>query len=96
MYESRNVANTVLEIFLAEVQSLILDGWAISEHEPGEAVMFGGGFTVTMVRTNTTVNNFKERAEAVQDRPKMTPQERMAHARAQRGKGRLDLSSVQE
>lgn len=96
MSETRDVANITLEAFLAEVQNLILDGWAVSDFAPGEAALFGGGYTVTMVRTNGTVNEFKARAEAVSERPKMTPQERMAHARAQRGKGKLDLSSVQD
>lgn len=93
MSERRTLGHPTLEALLREVVDMTLDGWAISADEPGEANPFGS-FTVSMVRSDASVNAFKERAEAVKARPKMTPQERMAHARSQRGKGRVDLTEV--
>jgi len=92
--EQRVVTHATLEALLAEVVDLALDGWQISDEQPGEAMLFNAGYQVVMVRSNASVNAFKARAEAVQERPKLTPRERMAYARAQRGKGKLDLSSV--
>ncbi len=86
------IAATVEEAF-RRVADLTMDGWAIDPAQPGEA-MFFGGCVVHMYRDDATVNAFKERADEVQAKPKMTAQERMAHARSQRGKGKLDVNNV--
>lgn len=94
MTDKKTLTHSTVEALLAEVFELILDGWAISDDNRGTAALFGGAYSVEMVRTDSTVNALKVRVEAVQARPKMTPQERMAHARSQRGKGKIDLAEV--
>lgn len=82
--DNRRVVSGNLEVVLAEVQELLLDGWQISDDERGELSVFGNSCQVTMVRNDETVQHFKERAEAILSRPKLTPAERMAKARAAR------------
>lgn len=92
--ERKTLGEVTFPALLAVLFEHILDGWAISDDEPGDVALFGGAYGVTVVRTAATVSALKDRVAAVQDKPKMTPQERMAHARAQRGKGKLDLEVV--
>ena len=94
---TRRVVVGNLESLLEEVQDLILDGWVVSDDERGELSVFGNSGQVTMIRNDTTVQQFKDRAAAILGRPKLTPQERMAKARAARGieKGpTLDVGTV--
>lgn len=94
--ERKTLSQTTFPALLAEVVEHALDGWAISDDEPGEVAMFGGAYAVTVVRSATTISRLKSKVDSVQDRPKLTPQERMAHARASRGKGKLDMAVVED
>lgn len=97
MSDRRVLTTGTLEALLAEVEALILDGWTISDDERGETNVFGNGCHVTMVRNDASVQHFKDRAEAILGRPKMTPAERMAKARDARGasqKPKLDVGTV--
>jgi hypothetical protein len=97
--DNRRVVTGNLEVLLADVQDLILDGWVISDDERGELSVFGNSCQVTMVRDESTVQQFKARAESIQGRPKLTVQDRMAKARAARGieKGaKLDVGTVRQ
>ncbi len=95
--DARRTVTGTLEAVLAEVQALILDGWVISADERGELSVFGNSCQVTMVRDDDTVQQFKDRAEAIQGKPKLTVQDRMAKARAARGIAqapKLDVGTV--
>lgn len=97
--DNRRVVTGNLEVLLAEVQGLILDGWVISPDERGELSVFGNSCQVTMIRDESTVQQFKARAEAILGRPKLTVPDRMAKARAARGIGngpKLDVGTVRE
>lgn len=97
--DNRRVVTGNLEVLLAEVQDLLLDGWVISDDERGELSVFGNSGQVTMVRNEASVAQFKARAEAILARPKLTPAERMAKAREARGKDKtaaLDVNTVQD
>jgi hypothetical protein len=94
MKDIKKLSHPTLEALLAEIFEMTLDGWAIADDDPGEVAMFGGAYSVGMVRSDATINALKTRVDSVQSRPKLTPAERMAYARAQRGKGKLDLSCV--
>lgn len=94
MTETRDVVEATTEGLLKEVVALTMDGWAISSTNPGEALPYGAGFSVTMERDGDTVEAFKEKAEAVQGKAKLTVQERMAKARASKA-AKIDLSNIQ-
>lgn len=86
-----------VEGLLAELQALLLDGWTISDDDRGEANVWGNGFNVAVVRDDASVQHFKDRADAILARPKMTPAERMAKARDARGssqKPKLDVGTL--
>lgn len=93
--ELRDVTHATVQALLEEVVELTMDGWAISKLNPGEALMFYSGFGVTMERSDATVAAFKEKSEAVQGKAKLTVQDRMAKARANIGKGKLDVNTIQ-
>lgn len=94
--EVRDIVAGTVEGLLTQVVELVMDGWVISQSNPGEALMFSGGFVVTMERSKETVLAFSAKAETVGAAAKLTVQERMAKARAAIGKGKLDVNTVVE
>lgn len=93
--DQRDVVEHSVEAFVAEVVALTLDGWAVSETCPGDAVGFGQCYTVSMFRDVNTVESFRLRAVNIEEKPKRTRAEQLAEARAMRGKGKLALEVVQ-
>lgn len=72
-----------LATFIRELELKILDGWAVSKTNPGDVVgMYGGTFTVSLYRDDSSVARLKARAGETQERPKLDRAATLAKARA--------------
>ena len=80
----KDIAENNLQTLLEHQQRLILDGWIISEYNPGD-VMGYGLFTVQMKRSEESIAEFKALAGEVEEKPKLTRNEILQKARDARG-----------
>jgi len=77
-----DIAASTLAEFAQELDSRLLDGWAISKTNPGEVVgMWGGMFTVSLYRNESTITRLRNKVSGMQEKPKLTRAEILANAR---------------
>jgi hypothetical protein len=84
IYQDITEANFVA--FLKELELKIMDGWAISKSNPGDVIgLWGGTYTVTLERSNDTVQRLRTNVGSVQDQtPKQSKADSLAKARQAR------------
>ncbi len=82
--DKRDVCSVSIELFIAEVADLVLDGWAIDSNHRGDAMLYGGGYVVGMVRDENTIEAFRQASVGVDAKPKLTRSEILVKARAAR------------
>lgn len=82
----KDITEPNIVTFLKELELHIMDGWAISKSNPGDVVgLWGGTFTVTLERSNDTVQRLRTNVASVQDQtPKQSKADSLAKARAAR------------
>lgn len=98
----KDVVEHSMEAFVAELVTLVRDGWVVSPTNPGDALLnYGSTFTVSLYRDESTVEAFKKLAGNVADKPKMSRAETLEVAREARAANRvkaaaaLDVTNVQ-
>lgn len=81
--ERHDIVEHSLENYTRELSYKLLDGWALSKTSPAEVVgLYGGTFTVSLFRDNSTVQRLKDRVEGVVQAPKLDRGTILANARA--------------
>lgn len=54
--------------YTKELVARVLDGWKVSQTNPGDVVgVYGGTFTVSLYRNASTVDNLRDKADNVED-----------------------------
>ena len=81
--DTRDVVSSSIELFIAEVSDLVLDGWLIHPANAGNCHL-GMGFSCTMYRDEKTIEAFRQASVGVEAKPKLTRAEILVKARAQR------------
>lgn len=90
-----DVVEHTIQTFTAEVVARTLDGWAVSQTNPGDAVGFGQTYTVSMYRDESTVEAARKALAGMGEKPKKSRAEILADARAAKSaKARLDTDTV--
>jgi hypothetical protein len=81
-----DIVETSLAKFAKELELKVMDGWAISVANPGDVVgLWGGTYTVTLERSNDTVQRLRTNVASVQDQtPKQSKADSLAKARQAR------------
>ena len=82
----KDITETNIVTFVKELELSIMDGWAVSKSNPGDVIgLWGGTYTVTLERSNETVQRLKTNVASVQDQaPKQSKADSLAKARAAR------------
>jgi hypothetical protein len=91
--ETRDIVEHSISELVKEVAALTLDGWAISPTCPGDVLPWGNSYTVTMMRSQETVEKFRSLSVNVGDKPKLTRAEILQKARDAK-KVKLDISTI--
>lgn len=95
MADTRDVTSQSLELFLAEVVDLTLDGWKIHPSNKGD-VFVGLAFSCTMYRDENTVEAFRQASVGIEAKPKLTRAEILAKARAVANANRIAKLTPEE
>lgn len=68
--------------FVKELESRLLDGWAVSKTNPGEVVgLYGGTFTVSLYRDAKSIERLRTKGGQVAEQPRPDRKAILAKAR---------------
>lgn len=90
----RDITETNIVAFVAEVAAMTLDGWAIDRNQPGDCSPFGLHYTVSMYRDADTLEKLRQAAVGIEEKPKLTRAEILEKARAAKA-SKLDVNTIQ-
>lgn len=79
----QDIVASDLETFSRELEAKVLDGWRICPTNPGTVIgLYGGNFTIAIVRDAQSLSRVQHKLEIVKDRPKSGGAASLQKARA--------------